>query len=136
MLTGSIDLSKATKLKDVAFVSDLDPKRIASALRTVTTDHRDLHQISVYTTDVLRHMDSDPNNRETTRTEWLELDSVFVKIWESHSVRPKVRYYLPSSMDGERARRSMEGLFPETTKRRVVDFSVGGYFWQTGGRYL
>ena len=136
MLTGSIDISKATKLKDVAFVSNLDPKWIASALRTVTADDRDLQQVSVYTTDGLRNMDNDPSNQETARAEWLELDSVFIKIWESHSVRPKVRYYLPSSMDGEMARRSMEGLFPETTKRRVVDFSVGGYFWQTGGRYL
>jgi len=110
MLTGSINLSKATKLRDMAFVSDSDPKWIASALRTVTADHQDVQQISVYTTDGLRNMDSDPSNRDTARTEWLELDSVFIKIWESHSVRPKVRYYLPSSMDGERARRSMESL--------------------------
>ena len=128
ILTGSIDLSKATKLKDVTLVSERYPRFIASTLKTVTPDHRNLRQITVFTTDILYSMDSNPHNQKTTRAEWLGLDSVFIKLWESHSIHPKVQYDLPSLMDAEKVRQSVESLFPETTRREVVDLSIRELF--------
>jgi len=45
----SIDLSMATKLKDTEFwCGELNVVWIATALRTVTSKHRDLQQISIH----------------------------------------------------------------------------------------
>lgn len=125
MPTGSIDLSKATKLKNVKFLSGGHPKLTASALKTVTPHHRNLRQISLRAIDILPDVNSDPHDGETAHTEWLELDSAFIKLWESHSIRPEVQYYLPSSVDAGRAREFLESLFPETTRRGVIDLSGG-----------
>ena len=54
--------------------------------------------------------------------EWLRLDRILTQLWESHSIRLRVFYHVPSSMDGERARAYMEFLFPEVTTRGIVEF--------------
>ena len=54
--------------------------------------------------------------------EWLRLDRLLTQLWESHSIRLRVFYHVPSSMDGERARDYMELLFPEVTTRGIAEF--------------
>ena len=101
---------------------DLDPKWIVRALKSITPNHRDLHYISLHTSAILYDMDF---RQETTRTEWLELDSVFVELWESLAVRPNAWYQPTQSIDADRASEIMEGLFPEAVKEGVLDLSIG-----------
>ena len=54
--------------------------------------------------------------------EWLRLDRLLAQIWESHSIRLRVFYHVPSSMGGERARAYTEFLFPEVTTRDIAEF--------------
>lgn len=127
--TGSIDLSKATKLKDVAFVRDLNPRWITMTLRTITSNHRNIQQISVDTSYILYDLiltRVDPANFKhtigaTAHAEWSELDRLLCKLWESRLVRSRVMYNVPSSVETGKARICMESLFPEGTKRGVVD---------------
>lgn len=58
---------------------------------------------------------------ENLYTEWLGLDRLLARLKESHSICLKVLYEVPSSMDRERARGYMECLFPEVTKRGIVE---------------
>ena len=118
---GLIDLSKATKLKEVAFATGIDPEWVMWALKSITPHHHDLRYISLRATAVLRDMD---DMQETSRPEWLELDSVFVRLWESLSARPNAWYRLPPSIGVDRAREIMGNLFPETTKRGILDLST------------
>ena len=82
MPVNPIDLSKATNLKDIALISRFNPKWAAMALRTITSDHRNLQEISYNTSTLLTYKRDYP--------EWLELDRVFIKLWESHSIRTRV----------------------------------------------
>ena len=56
---------------------------------------------------------------ERTTYEWFELDRCLVLLWESHSIRLRIRYGLPARMNA--ARGWMEILFPEATKGGIVD---------------
>lgn len=124
------------KLKDVTFVWDLNPRWIVMTLRTITSNHRNIRQISVdaaYILYDLIHKHVDPVNFRhaigaTAHAEWLQLDHLLGKLWESHLVRPKVLYDVPSSMDAERAKTCMESLFPEATGRGVVDLIQREYW--------
>jgi len=127
---GLIDLSKATKLKEVAFLPDIDPKWIVWALKSITPHHRDLHYISLRINAILHDMDRE---QETTRTEWLELDSVFVSLWESHSICPNAWHQPSQAIDGNRASEMVGSLFPETTKRGLLDLSIGSPFVKIHG---
>ena len=96
------------------------------SLKTITSHHRNL-QISVHTT-AMHH------NTDSIRTEWLELDSVLIKLWESHPVRLKAWHYF--SFLAGKARETMENLFPEATKRGMVDLFMRGFPGGPGGGYL
>lgn len=99
-------------------------------LGTITSDHRNsVRQITVDALYVLywqerSHFDA-AKFRDTVGaaayTQWLELDRLLAKLQESQSVRPKVLYTVPPPMGTEDARSYMECLFPEMTKRGVVD---------------
>jgi len=123
--SASIDLSKAARLKDVAFrAKSQSVKWITMALHTITPEHRDLRQISIYV-----HLDSTTtrvgaNIRQTigeqTSGQWLNLDRLLARFWESRSIRPKVIWMAPKV--GKRAMRNCIGcLLPVITMRGLID---------------
>lgn len=128
--SGPIDLSKATNLKEVAF--ELDPKWVAMTLRTVTQNHRDLREIILDLSWILceagfaRTRVAIPDKflrvvGATVCAEWLEVDRLLVQLSESHWIRPKVLFNVPSYMEGAGARRCVESLLPELKARGIVD---------------
>ena len=125
---GPIDLSKATQLKDVKFRWECHPRWAVEALRTVTHDNRNLQQLSLEAGEECHGPRVGGNNPgdpfghigESSYQEWLELDSVLVQLWESHSIRPEVEYNVPRWTD-EGAGRRMQKLLPEVTARGIVD---------------
>lgn len=68
---------------------------------------------------------------EAVYEEWLELDRLVVRLWESHPFLLRVRYNVPSHVDGQCARRCMNSLLPEVTARGIADFTPEG---EVGGR--
>ena len=120
----SIDVSNATKLKDVAFQPlSRNVKWIPAILRTALK-LRDLQEISIFLphcitaanicTDVGRVIG------EENRKEWLDLDRLLVQFWESSSIRPKV--VCPRQMD-TRGYIGYQCLLPEITKRGIIDLT-------------
>ena len=125
------DLSKAKKLRHAAFSGSENPKWITTTLRTVTPGHKDFRKISLNTrfTSLALY----PNNTNlidfrdaiggATRKEWLELDLLLAQLWESHSIRPEVKYTVPSWVDLTEARSWVESLLPEVSMRGIADLS-------------
>ena len=135
MTADSIDLSKATKLKDVTFTWDLNPKWIIATLRTLTSDHQGLRVISIDTLFILYglnlvHVDT-LGFRDAigvaTYSGWLELDHLLVELWRSHSTRTKVLYGVPPQMSLEEGRECIESLFPESLRNGTAKFISRGY---------
>jgi hypothetical protein len=136
---GSINLSKATRLKDVAFVCDLilqglNPKWVVATLKTITSDHKNLQVVSIDVPFILFGLDHgvDPLNLrgmigEDTYAGWLELDRLLVILWESYSVRIKILCSIPSLVGEEGTRGCMESLFPEVVKGGVADLTLRGH---------
>jgi hypothetical protein len=107
-----VDLSKATKLKDVVFRPESKTVEwVTVALKTVTPAHRDLRQISIHIPYYLTLPRVYTNLRQgigkASSEEWLDLDRLLVQLWESRSIRPRfvcmtkgtlgvsIGYYLP-----------------------------------------
>jgi hypothetical protein len=120
----SIDLSNATKLKDVVFQPiSRNVKWIPAILRTALK-LRDLREISIYLpnyitatsvgTDIGRVI-GEENGRE-----WLDLDRLLVQFWESSSIRPKV--VCSTQMDTGNSI-GYQCLLPEITKRGIIDLT-------------
>ena len=123
--SASIDLSKATRLTDVALLSGRSGAQwVVRALRTITPDHRNLQRIILrvpwitHFYPTLRR--SEPVNirhaiGETTYRQWLELDRLLAQLYESHSIRPKVQDQYAEGVSS-----CVETLLPEVTKRGIV----------------
>ena len=136
---GSIDLSRALKLREVAFVCRMCPKWITMTLRTIKFSHRDhkLQQISLRTSGVLyvlHHQRPDPTTfrnaiGESSYRKWQELDGLLTHLQESHSTRLRVLYNVPSWLAGQCARICMEKLLPETTTRGVAELVESRLPW-------
>ena len=122
-----INLSKATKLKNVTFICPRSPQWVANTLRTITPNHRNLQRIWVWYGN--RHRDTyrvtdgfRTSIRETNYQGWLELDRLLVELWESHSVRLMVLYGgSASTAFRPRTKLCTESLFPEITVRGIVE---------------
>jgi hypothetical protein len=117
-----IDLSKATKLKDVVFQpNSWRVEWIATTLQTITPKHRDLQQISIrvapQSTIVIAGpgANGEPTIGEPIRGRCLGLDHLLVQLWVSHSIRPKVMY------TGKDMRGYIGRLLPEIAERGIVD---------------
>jgi hypothetical protein len=119
----SIDLSKATQLKDVAFQpATWNVQWVIAALQTITLRHRNLRHITIKVSYYLTLVRYFKNIRqgigEANCGQWLDLDRLLVQLWESHSVRPNVVC--------DTANRAMnncvKSLLPEGTKRGILDF--------------
>ena len=110
---GLIDLSKATKLRSVAFASESEPRLITMALQTITRNHQSFQQLSIGAASIL-----DSPNLATIKSKvgeagylgWLELDRFLAQLHELRSIRPKVVF----RGDRQRARSCAELLLPET----------------------
>ena len=124
-----VDLSKATRLKDLTFrVGSSHPEWVTTALQTITTGHRDLQKISIslvhHSTTVLSSVDAREYIEEQHNWHWLELDRLLGRLWVSHSIPPKILCYALSQKE-EAVRTLVGGLFPETTVRGTSNL-VGG----------
>jgi hypothetical protein len=110
-LSALIDLSKATKLKDVAFqLNSWSVEWVIAALRTASK-HRDLQHISIYVPHELTFGGSHP----TMHRQWVDLDHLLVQFWESRSIRPKVVFTKQGMGD------YVKRILKETTGRGIID---------------
>ena len=115
-MTG-LDLSEATKLREVAFrCTEPNVKWISQALHTARSGN--LQRISL---ELPRHRHAAIGAAvwETVHQEWAELDHLLVEFWVSHSLRPKVMYELGKW--GEEMRVYVGSLLPELTRRGIID---------------
>ena len=92
---------------------------ITAALQTVTPKHRDLQQILIHIPFDFAidgaSMDIRQAVGETTYDQWLDLDRLLVRLWESHTIRPMIRH---TGMSPTEAIDRVRCLLPEMTKRR------------------
>ena len=58
---------------------------------------------------------------------WSELDLLLAQLRESHSIRPEVKYTVPSSVNLTKARRWVESLLPEVSTGGMVDITGKQY---------
>ena len=126
-----VDLSKATKLKEVVLRCRIPhPLWVISVLRTITPNHRNLQWVSIQGPYIGHDPDS-PTNRadlanirqaivmgESIYMQWLELDRLLVELWETHTIHLEVLYYeYPDGM----GRHCVGSVLPEVTKRGIAD---------------
>jgi len=132
----SVDLSKAVRLKDVAFcVNSWGVDWITTALRTITPKHQDLRQISIstyfnaFTVKAIR-----ANVRQTIGEhffeQWLGLDRTFAQL--SRSIHLELRCYAMLSEEKD-VSDCMGCLLPETRGRQTIDLVHGYRRRQTQG---
>jgi len=125
-----IDLSKATKLKELYFRLESRGIDWANAiLQTITPEHRDFQQLTIYVPYSPSLCDDE------TDVEWaigeqgvgrfLELDRLLVRLWESHSIRPKILYYAPMGTE-EGIIKCMRRLLPGIKRRGIMDLARWG----------
>jgi len=121
----SVDLSKAVKLKDVVFrVKSRNVEWITMALQTITPEHQDLRQITIYghfdfaVTKAVANIAQTVGERALRQ--WSGLDRVLARFWESRSIRPKVIWRAPT-VKKRKMRDCVGCLLPVTTRRGLVD---------------
>ena len=129
-LSAQINLVKATKLKDAAFMCRTDPRWILMTLQTITPNHK-LQQVSLGMTSGVSLGRTDPAGirhaiGEAAYLEWLELDRLLVQLSESHSIHVKVFYFGYPGAAGRGERGRMNILLPEVMARGIAGF-VGQY---------
>ena len=129
-LSARINLVKATKLKDAAFMCRTDPRWILTTLQTITPNHK-LQQVSLGMTSGVSLGHTDPAGirhaiGESAFQEWLELDRLLVQLSESHSIHVKAFYFGYPGAAGRGERGRMNILLPEVMARGIASF-VGRY---------
>ena len=128
LTSGSIDLSKATELKDVAlkWEFDMHPRWVAATLQTITHSHRNLQQILLKAQVLWNHFGQ---SVDLTRDEiggtlyrgWLKLDEVLSQLLESHSIYSEVVCILPRDADESQAGYKLGNLLPKATMGGMID---------------
>ena len=124
-----IDLSKARKLKDVALLSiSLNIQWVTTALRTITTNHRNFQKVSLRAPCLLHRLAPTFNHDdpavirrrigEVTHTQWSEFDHLLAQLLESRLVRLELLY---GDHKDRTACRCANSLLPKVTKRGTVD---------------
>lgn len=110
--THFLDLSKASKLKDLAFTCrSSNIHWVIAGLRTV--ESKNLQHITI-------HLKTPPGIRNSLdQRDWQDLDQLLVQSWTSHSIRPQL-VYSPNSR-GEETRNHTPSLLPEMTKRGLLN---------------
>ena len=118
-----IDLSKATRLAAVAFrVDGCSVEWVTTALQTIPPGHRDFRRVSIYAPRHLTGAGADVKQTiaEQFLSQWLDLDRLLVRLWETRSIRPEVVCVRPHK-NKQIMMDSMGCLLPELTKREVID---------------
>jgi hypothetical protein len=110
-----LDLSRATKLKDVGFRCGRSTIRwITTALESIQS--KNLQQI----TATIHPLATFGNPIEdTVRQEWQDLDRLLVQFWTSRSIRPKFTHETERGENGFRG--LAPSLLPELMRRGLVD---------------
>ena len=123
----SIDLSKATKLKEVVFGLDSwSVKWITTALQTITPEHQDIRQILIH---IPYHLFFYTSIGQVTRMAssegWLDLDRLLVQSWESRSIQPTA--ICATRREAEyNTRFCVTHLLPEITRRGMIVIDLVG----------
>jgi len=108
----SLDLSKAVKLKDVAFRCGWLTQWVTTIVKTAKSEN--LQQITI-----VSFAATVTQIEETVYQQWQDLDHLLVQLWTSRSIRPRVVYKRTGGGDGMRDAASR--LLPELTRRGFVD---------------
>ena len=115
----SLDLSKATKLRDIVFrCKNSGVQRVTAALHTI--EPKNIEQISLELSHYIFW--------RTVHQEWLDLDSLLVRFWTLHSLRLKVTYESRRGW-GDR-RETVARLLPEVMRRGIADLVEQPYVEQ------
>ena len=119
----SIDLSKATKLEDVAFqLSSWNAEWVITALQTITPNHRDFRRILIHIPYPLILPFVDHNIRRAIAGVghgYLSLDRLLVQFWESRPARPTI-ICVTRTEAGQDLRDCVGWLLPETSREMIV----------------
>jgi len=116
---GLINFSKAIRLRKVVLrLGGIGDVRVAMVLKTLSSTHRDLRQISIFL----------PFNNSTNVSErlgeiywqWMDLDGFLIQLWESIKFHTRVVYITAGETEEGRKRVAM--LLPEMTKTGTVEF--------------
>jgi len=113
-MTG-IDLSQVANLRDVVFrCGGLRARWTSETLHTIGP--KNLQHLSLE----LSHCSViEDTTWETVHQEWLDLDSLLVQFWVSHSLRLKVIHTLEKG--GQDVRDHVAMFLPELTRRGIAD---------------
>jgi len=88
---------------------------VLTALRTITPNHQSLQEVSLHAPCLL--CGSRRAIGEAARRRWSEFDHLLARLWESHSICLKVRFFNHAD---ETNRRCANSLLPESSKRGMV----------------
>ena len=91
------------------------------ALQTITSEHKDLQQISIHVPHPL-HSVTDPSSTrqivgEEMYRQWMDLDRILIQFWELRGISPTIMY---SAAEIEE-KGAMGVLLPEITKRGITE---------------
>jgi len=121
----SIDLSKAIRLRAAVFRAE-SPTIIwiTTALQTITSEHRYLQKITIHAPYCFSRIDANVDVSKivggTTYREWLDLDRLLAQLWESRSIRTKIRS-TAQEIGKKQMSECMGYLLPEATERGIID---------------
>jgi len=97
---------------------------ITRVLQTIPSKHLDIRSISIRVprdlTPVNAASDVGLAVGDGISDEWFNLDRLFVKLWESHKIRPRMVYAMLEEKD-KQVKHRIECLLPEITKRGIID---------------
>ena len=89
-----------------------------------TTKHRDLRQISIcaHFGSVLTSFGANVGQLvgEHVVWQWLDLDRLLARLWESYFIRPRIMSMTPDEEQGTR-RECVWSLLPEITTRGIIN---------------
>ena len=120
---GSIDFSKAIKLKEVLFqFQNFRHAWVAMALQTLTTKHTDFRKVTILmplirSSFILSSIR--PILGEKFYNQWMDLDRVLIRLWESNAIHVQVTYC--AEIGGGWSSEYIESLFPEMKKRGLLE---------------
>jgi hypothetical protein len=117
-----IDLSNATKLREVAFWFRPDVNWITNTLNTILPEHRDLQKITIYFEPHHDIFADDPEYLKRvvgkwTYKQWMDLDDRLLQLWEAHAVCIRL-------VGARNKFKSVISLLPETAKRGIVQLLI------------
>jgi hypothetical protein len=128
----SIGLSKAKEIKDVVFqLTSQSVGWIPATLKTMPK-HRDLRGISIclspYVTTTGVGGNASQVIGEANWGEWLDLDRLLIRFWESSSIRPKFVHLAGVRELNTRDCVGYQCLLPEITNRGIFDPAESWFF--------